>query len=1217
MPPGISQIAASSVKHVPILQFYEIGSPASETRMSEADFQALMDWLWAQGYVPQKLSDYIKWMRGEIDLPKKSVVLAFYGAFLSQYTLAFPKLQSLGFKFNLMIPGSYVAGEDAVGIGSYLSTAKIREMVGSGLAEPHSAGWHQKWSFQGIPATVARLYTSSGFNLKWGGGEELVDDAYSYAPLIGTNEALETITTTYAFSLDPRGYRQGSVRPLQVLAKYLALDRLTVQGTAYSPSVKIEARKVGEETWTALKAAWQPTWTELHEVIELEAPFTFKTEVQYELRFTTLGSPAGAAGELVTLGSRTAQGNGVSTICASNSSTPGFVSGDQIGGELWLLESLASENAEQVKARVLSDARTNLNFLAPLMAPNQLEVAFAYPLNTYSSTGIFMPSTLRAVHPLQMIISPLVTDRWSNMDLAIHSNAPAGFPLRQMTAALGIDGTRDLAHLENQIDSFSGALWDVDPTWGAWAMALGWINEFASEYETELKQHARAWTHLTSTLVKFNSDGVSFDAADIVKLQSFLQRPEIQGIPVLVRVSNEADTAKAHNIFANPTASIQAILDLFSDSAPRLAGVAIDIEGAVAADRSLASAWITGLRQAHDAQFPGRTILAAVPAKTADFPTDPWFGWCDYAVWSAQADILFPMTYDYSDQQASQPPGPVYPWQWMHDVMAYAASTTSKSKLMVGLAFYGIYRTGGPAWSAPQLVNYYDMLRIAFTYNAKWYWDATYREWYWQTDDGLAAKGYQPTPDAMKRRLDDFAALGYSMFGVWAVGQGDALFYTNAEDFHALAPLVVLPAGSSQSVTDLEGSCSVGSFALEVLENPANSLAAVMQTTQLHGKKARLRLGYAGENASQFPVFDTLEVERVEVNEGQTGWQLELLDPKRTFKSRIFTEATKEDPLVLTGNPMDILLMVYQNHLGIGQNPHLDSSAWLRYVPGDPATLINPNRYVDVATILGYRNGIFEAYHMEFSITGAEEGKGWVEKEIYKALGGYSMVDAQGRISPRFWLAPPLGGVSPVFTFTDRNLVQIPAAARASIINQLTFRLDYDGSTFQTELFFFSGDSISTFDLQGAQIVESKGLRAARQGFLHAGLLASKLFRRYGSLVPWWSIKAFHAATAVEVGDLVELTHPLALDPVSNARGISGVLCEVLEKQPDYAGASVSFKLLDVRYLAGKKSYQIAADGAVPDWTSASAAQKATYMFSSSDSTGLYSDGATGNPIYG
>jgi len=1616
VPKGLTQTPAANVKHVPILRFYDIGSPAGSTSMTVADFQSLVSWLAAQGYVPQYLSDYIRWMRGEIDLPRESCVLVFYGAFVSQYTQAFPYFQTLGLKFNLMIPAASIQNEGSLQTGIYFTLANLQTMVAAGLCEPHSNGFHLKWAFQGVAAAIAQLYTAAQINLKWGGLEELVEDAWSYAPLIGTNATGSAVQTTYAFTAAPRGYRLNALNPQQIRAAYLCIDHLSVIGTAYSPSVSIGVKRDQDASYSIVKASWTPSWNQTSQVVQLDAPFTFQAGVKYDLQFTTLSTSGGAAGELVSLGSRTAAAlpetldalttykihpppppalgqvniapgysipqrtyyvkwtqvgpNGetigsteatinlaadyvcqvntslglvlpsatafnvyagltsgsevlqtptpinfldihnnlqgwtepntglvtgtaappvnvavltppaaptlstvpggqlptrtyyavltyvnadgetqpsieasiaiaqgsllqvaspggesnaggwnvyvsrqagdagsleealqnstpipiglswtepqtglvagpgipilptglapVATICSSNSSAPGYAFGEQIGADIYLLESLAVETVAQMQSRVLADAQANLNFLSPYLRPQELDVGYAYAFDTYNvgtgalsspaapalsqlaggnlpaqfyyavatylnangetlasvesvlqvsagyllhvaspppipgatgwnvyvagaiggevkqngaplpigtawtesstgirgprgggvvppaanGTGVFLPQILRAIHPLQMSGAPLPGDRWSNLDPSNNLGAPSSFfPLRQITPVLNMTGTTALSVLENQIGAFSGALWDVAPDWTAWTMAMGWLNEYAAEYNTELKQHARGWTHLAGPEISFvlvgPGNNLQLNQVQLVAAQLFLQRPEVQGAKILVRLTNNADASVAHQMFVNQSSgALAAIQNLIQQQLPGIAGIALDIEGALYTDRSPASAWIRQLRQSRDANFPGYLILAAAPAKTSDSPTDPWAGWMDYSVWGAQCDVLNPLTYGYSDGSASQAPGPSSPLSWMQSVFSYASSVVPKAKLMIGVSFYGTYRTNGPTnWRAPLFADYYGSLKLAYDSQAAWTWDSTNSEWYWTSADGTQ-KGYQPTPQSMKARLDYFSGQGYTLFSAWALGQGDGLFYENAEDIYALAPLLRLPSGPAQRVNDREGSSSVGNMEVEILENPSGSLGDAMRQIQLTGKKARFRLGYSTLQMAQFYAFETFNVDRVELNEDQTGWKLQLMDTKRSFKSRIFVGASKQSPLEIQGNPMDVLLMVCQNYLGVGQNPAASPGApptggWIQYVPGNLATLINPNKYLDVAAILNLKSGIFRNYFMDFTIAEPADAKGWIEKEVFKPLGGYPIVDSQGRLSPRFWFVPNYHGVLGYevdFNFSDHNLIEIPVAEKAPIVNALQFRMDYDGSKFKTVLIFESGDSISAFGIQGTQIIESRGLQSGRQGALHASILAEKLFRRYdgtafanmglspanripniaaSSTTPLWNVEAFHSALAVEVGDWVTLTHPLALDPVTNTRGVTNLLCEVLEKQPHYDKGNVSFKLLDVRYIAALGGADYAPIGE-PAWASAPPGDRARMMFVASDSNGMMTDGSTpSNSIYG
>lgn len=1235
MPSGISQTASNSVRHVPILHFWDIGTPGGTfTQMTPAEFGDLLDSLDTQGYIPQKLSDYIKWMRGVIDLPRKSVVLVFSGGLSSHYSEVFPACVARNMRFNLTVPGSFIEHETELvpSGGAFYTTSQLREIVDSGLGEAHSEAYHLEWFFMGNAASIQPLYKAAQINLKWGGIGEKVDNYYSYAPLIGTNSSLAPVVTTYTFSALPRGYREGALIPTEIKAKYLAIDHLQHLGAVPGvlPTVNIEVKRHSDSTWTPLKTGWQPSWSVGWVVVMLDTTFTFLTGEAYDLKFTT-GSAAAAYGELITLGSITASANSQDTKVNSNTSS-GAVTNQTLGGDIYLLESLAAETYDETKARVLADAQENLDFLAPFLPASQLDVAYYYPYGTIgiSQETIWLPSTVRTLHPFTFTFIPWLADRWSNIDLAAGERAvvPAGFPKLGLGFSLPMNASRGAANLVNQIGAFSGALWDESPDWTPFGMTLGWVNEWSTDYATERDKYLDAYTYVASTLVGFNTDGVSFPSADITKLEQFMALPCVksaQSAKILIQIGHYSPQATTmHNVFSNAAASVQAMIDLLRDHAPTAAGFALNLEGATKTDRAIANAWIRELRQAVNQQLPGRIIIAYAPNKTSDSPDDDWSGWVEYRVWGENFDIVAIGFYAASDWQPSIVPGPTYDWTGMHTCLTYASSQIPQAKIMPGFAFYGTWRDGGPIWSTAKFEEFYSMLKVAWEHNATWAWDAAGHEWYWLSADATAM-GYQPTPETFADYLAEWAALGYTKFFVWAIGQGDALMYPNAEEVTAIAPLLTLRSGAAQTISDLDGSSSIGQFDVEVLEGSAmgtSPLQSAMALEELHGKKARLKMGYAGIPAPRFPTFETFEVDRVDVGEDVTSWKLRLVDTKRSVRSRIFAKATEDVPVSLSGNPIDILLRIYQNELGIGQNPNLSADGWIMYDAGGAAGatgLINPNRYLDVPTLLAYRDGLFKNYYLEFTITEPQDAKQWIEREIYKALGGYSIVNAAGQLTPRFWLSPPVAnpaGPTAVFDFTDHNLTRLPTVERAPIVNQLTFRLDHDGSEFGTVLFIVDGASFSRYGLQGQQVVESMGSRSARQGGMHAQLYASKLFRRYANITPVWTVEAFHQALAVEVGDLVSLTHPKAIDPVTNTRGIANVMCEVLEKHPQYDRGNVEFKLLDVRYLAGKKAYAVAY-ASMPIYSSNPFWIQESYMFTASDSTGLYSTGDVGNEIYG
>ncbi|HET7842464.1 MAG TPA: glycosyl hydrolase family 18 protein [Terriglobia bacterium] len=1294
----MSTVLSNSTKHVPILQLYDIGSPGSSTRIPLADFQALIAWILERGYHPISLSDYAAWMAGSRDLPaRQCIVLTLWGGFTAQYTLAYPFLRAQNVKFNFVLPCSFIENEESLHTGIYFGVSALQEMLGTGLAEAHSEGYHLKWLFRGNPAATARVFTANGQNLNWGGTEEFVEDAYSIAPLIGTNISGAAITTTRTFKCAPRAYLDTQPGPSQIVVTAIALDHLAVLGTAYPTTSTLKAKRHADTSWTTIRNSWQPDWSNVFSEIALDAPFTFQAGVQYDLQFMTNSAGPGH-GELVILGSRTAgnpklpgalwrantfvpsgtqildfQGDieqvqtagttgsfapswsmllngltndrtvvwknlgtpstaGVATTCASNSSVPGFVMGEQIGGDIHLLESLGQESDSDVSGRVYEDALHALALLADWTGSRQEGFAFGYPFNTYRDAGIFLPAALSSLHGVQLFASDLLNDRWSLLDSRVYFGPSAtGLPKGATTPVLTIDGTRGLANLENQIDAHSGLHWDVAPNWNGW-QSFGWVNEFAADYATELEKYAATWSYITSPRLRFNSDGLTLNAEDLDTLEVFLALPEILGRKVLCRVTNEADSGIAHNIFANAGASIARLQTILQGTFPDLAGLALDIEGTASSDRSIASSWITALRSARDSGFPGKLLVAAVPAKASDSPTDPWSGWCDYTAWLTQVDYAAPLTYGYSDGSAPAAPGPSSPIPWMQSAFDYASGLAPKSKLVIMLCFYGTWRAGGPNWSASNLCLYYDSLQQARAANATWTWDAANSEWFW-SDGAGTNKGYQPTPESMKVRLDAFGAQGYSNFGVWAIGQGDSLFYQYAEgSTPTAAPFLKVPQGVEQSITQLEGQSSLGALDLEVVDC-GGAMTALVSAGKLEGKKATLRVGYPGMALSEFVTVATQQIDTVNILDDYTGYRINCRDLKRSAKQKVFLcgddgrPLGKDHPRRLLANPMDAALLVLQNELGIGQTTPLEA-AWRLYDPSQwngasNPTLINPNPFVDVNSFLNYRNGCFAGYLLEFNFTEAVEAKQFLEYEICKALGGWLQTNAQGQIVAMFFSpqAMPTG----LFVFDETNCLALPSMERFPITNQVTYRMDYDGSDFQCEMNFVDAASVQQFNLQGQQVIESKGLRRAHGGSSLAALTAWRIFQRFGGVDPAggivragalvYTVKSFFMTLGVETGDFVYLTHPLMPNLLTGTRGVVRRLCQVTDRQPNYADGNMTFKLLDVGWQPARTLSKIAAVD-TPAWTSASPQQRAAYAFLAAGSTNAFSDGSAAKNIW-
>jgi hypothetical protein len=312
-----------------------------------------------------------------------------------------------------------------------------------------------------------------------------------------------------------------------------------------------------------------------------------------------------------------------------------------------------------------------------------------------------------------------------------------------------------------------------------------------------------------------------------------------------------------------------------------------------------------------------------------------------------------------------------------------------------------------------------------------------------------------------------------------------------------------------------------------------------------------------------------------------------------------------------------------QNELGVGQDESLPPTAWTLYVPGHDATLINPNPYLDVPGILALRDGAFSGDWFEFKITRPPSGKQWLEDQILKVLGLHTLVRADGRLTLKSMKSP--ASLRPSMALNEKNIVGIPQVSRLPVVNVVTVRMSTDDTDretaarqYQDEITFVQASSVAQYRQQYQHQVESDGLRLTYGGMLRAFLPADRIFRRHAFGTPQYRVKAFLSTAALELGDFVWLNHPLIPDFATGVMGLTDVICELTDRQPDYEKGCMQFTLLDTRFVNLTAPHQIAPLVAnVPPYASASVSQQGTYMFTTFAATGgLNSDGTPGYGIF-
>jgi hypothetical protein len=296
----------------------------------------------------------------------------------------------------------------------------------------------------------------------------------------------------------------------------------------------------------------------------------------------------------------------------------------------------------------------------------------------------------------------------------------------------------------------------------------------------------------------------------------------------------------------------------------------------------------------------------------------------------------------------------------------------------------------------------------------------------------------------------------------------------------------------------------------------------------------------------------------------------------------------------------------------------------------DPATLINPNPYIDVPPVLALRDGPFSGDWFEFKITSAQDGKQWLEDQILKPLGLCHVARASGLLALKSMKGTGLGwfgtGNSPVMVFNDRNIIGLPEIDRLPVINYLTMRFNVDYETgesvavqkWEAEVTYQQATSIAQYKQYYKQQIEAQGLRIERGGLLRGFLIADHIFRRRAFATPKYKVKTQLSTLPVEVGDFVYLTHRLVPDLQTGGVGVNGVVSEVIDRKPNYAQGYMEFELLDTRFMSLTRPYQIAPlASSLPAWLNATPSQQVEYMFVSAAATGGENpDGSAGTTIF-
>lgn len=235
LPEGFS-VKPGTAKQVPVLMYHYITpkeyntEPGNKSVINLEAFEQGIDYLFEHGYYTATLSELEQYVRGQIALPDKSVVITFDDGYQNNYVYAYPILKKYGYKAAIFVIGSKLEQRTQAFDPAKKTYLSKEEMDSSrDVFEYHSHTFdlhHKGFEKCGVKSAAGQdpaLVEKDIATMK----ERVVDSPYFAYPF-GEKSA------QMIYYLQKNGYRmaftvrQGFVKPGDRL---MALNRLTVVST--------------------------------------------------------------------------------------------------------------------------------------------------------------------------------------------------------------------------------------------------------------------------------------------------------------------------------------------------------------------------------------------------------------------------------------------------------------------------------------------------------------------------------------------------------------------------------------------------------------------------------------------------------------------------------------------------------------------------------------------------------------------------------------------------------------------------------------------------------------------------------------------------------------------------------------------------------------------------------------------------------------------------
>ena len=370
--------------------------------------------------------------------------------------------------------------------------------------------------------------------------------------------------------------------------------------------------------------------------------------------------------------------------------------------------------------------------------------------------------------------------------------------------ALGAEASRRAVQAKHEVTSLTRTRWHV---LGARPLGMFYYRDDAAGLES-LEAHARAMTLLAPQCFRIDAEGFVHGQVPPAVLE-IARRDKLPLMPLVVNPG--FDRKIAHAMLRNPKAQQRVVMYLaYLAERDDYAGWQLDLEYIDPADQHLYTQFVR--RVAARLHRDHRLVsVAVVPRfsdaypdnRTAEFRTGEWGAPYDYRAIGRAVDFLTLMTYDHHG--ATSPPGPVAGYAWMKGALDYAVRRVPRSKILLGIPFYGREWVQTSKGTTSRTLAYKDVKPLVTNPGPRW--DPRWRTTWFEVQQGNGKRtAWFDDSRSLREKLNLMRAYRLRGFAAWRLGVEDPGFWPMAERFEKEE----LAARKTHGSAKLAGSASCG-----------------------------------------------------------------------------------------------------------------------------------------------------------------------------------------------------------------------------------------------------------------------------------------------------------------------------------------------------------------------------------------------------------------------